>query len=62
MAHKGKQILWHKKSGKILPSKFLKIHGKKTKVGDSIPESGDKLRDFAIKLKAQIKKAANKPL
>jgi len=58
MAHKGKQVLWHKKTGKILPSKYLKIHGKQAGGDDSKFQSGDKLRDFALKLKAQIKKAA----
>ena len=59
MTHKGKKILWHKKQGKMIPSKFLKLHGKKADDGRDTSASGDKLKDFAARLTAQIKKAAN---
>ena len=58
MTPKGKQILWHKKRGKLIPSKFLKVHGKET-VEDAPGTTGNKLKDFARKLTAQIKKAAS---
>jgi len=61
MTHKGKKILWHKKQGKMIPSKFLKVHGKKADDARDMPASGDKLKDFAAKLTAQIRKAANDP-
>ena len=58
MTPKGKQILWHKKKGKLISSKFLKGQAKKM---DSKPQAlsntGDKIKDFAKKFADQIKKA-----
>ena len=55
---KGKQILWHKKSGKMVPSKFLQDQGKKAIFPEVPANSGNKLKDFARKLSMQIKHAA----
>ena len=59
MARKGKQIVWHKKRGKMISSKFLNHPSKKADSQDSAPGTGDKTKDFARNLAAQIKKAAN---
>jgi prepilin-type N-terminal cleavage/methylation domain-containing protein len=58
MAHKGKKIVWHKKSGKMIPSKFVhELHDNKPDPNE-LPATGNKLKDFRMKLAAQIKKAA----
>ena len=59
MAQKGKQIIWHKRKGKIIPSKFSKVSGKKPKTDNCGEDTGDKMSDFVRRLKAQIKKAAS---
>jgi hypothetical protein len=62
MAQKSKQILWHKKQGKFLSSKFLSIHGKtpaaQTPANSKIQNVASKTERFARSLAAQIKKAA----
>ena len=58
MVRKAKQIVWHKKSGKLIPSQFSKLPSKKPTASSTLPATGDKLKDFASKLKAQIKQAA----
>jgi hypothetical protein len=54
---KSKQVIWHKKQGKLVSPKFLKVHGKEVSSADQ--PTGNKLKDFAKKLTLQIKKAAN---
>ena len=60
MAKKGKQIIWHKKSGKLISSKFLKPRGKKlpqkNEAADTLAPQ-DKFKAFAKKFKAEIRKA-----
>ena len=58
MTHKGKQIIWHKKKEKMIPSKFSKVSSRIVEA-DRSASTGDKRKDFALKLKALIKRAAN---
>ena len=61
MARKKRQILWHKKSGKFIPSSYLKPHVYEKPSPKSSPDVDapeDKLKRFAKKFGEQIKKAA----
>ena len=60
MAKKSKQIVWHKKQGKFIPSSVLKPHGKietGKSSGQKISQPTDKMKIFAKKLAQEIKKA-----
>ena len=61
MSKKKKEILWHKKTGKFIPAKFLKPHGTQPapeKGKAPTPAPSDRKREFAARLARQIKKAA----
>lgn len=61
MAKKPKQIVWHKKTGKMLSSSVLKPHGAAVKAGQGSAEDvDDRRKAFAKKLAEQIKKAVDK--
>lgn len=60
MSKKSKQTVWHKKSGKFIPSKFLKSREKIEKEESSktqTVESKDRMNDFSQKFAQEIRKA-----
>ena len=60
MAHKSKQVVWHKKTGKFIPSKFLKPREKTEKeknLEHQKPQRQDRMNNFFQKLKEEIRKA-----
>ena len=60
MPHKSKQIVWHKKTGKFIPAKFLKVREKteQEKNIDAQPtREEDRMKDFFLKFKQEIHKA-----
>jgi len=61
MSKKSKQIVWHKKSGKFLPSSALRPHGTEVhsqgQSGSQPPPAVDRKKAFWQNLKAQIKRA-----
>ncbi|MDP2653977.1 MAG: hypothetical protein Q8Q08_08100 [Candidatus Omnitrophota bacterium] len=62
MARKGKQVVWHKKKGKMIPSVFLKPHGSAAASAPSPPASAgqaDRRKTFAAKFLKEIKRAAS---
>ncbi|OGX26267.1 MAG: hypothetical protein A2787_10150 [Omnitrophica WOR_2 bacterium RIFCSPHIGHO2_01_FULL_48_9] len=64
MAQKGKKIAWHKKSSKLVSSKFLKARGKKMapdQSADGPAAAGNKMATFVWKLKMEIHKAVHPP-
>ena len=64
MAQKGKKIAWHKKSSKLVSSKFLKARGKKIasdQPANGPAAAGNKMETFVQKLKMEIHKAVHPP-
>lgn len=58
MARKGKKILWHKKSGKVISSKFAAARGARV-TGVPVSEPADRRKEFAVNLKKKIHRAVD---
>lgn len=62
MTNKSKKIVWHKKSGKLIPAKFLKSQNNPRKdqpspLEPSIIRKQNRMKFFSQKLAEEIRKA-----
>ncbi|HTY44469.1 MAG TPA: hypothetical protein VMD52_00540 [Patescibacteria group bacterium] len=59
MARKAKQMVWHKKTNRMISAKFLNPQGSQACASDqSVPPAADRLRSFLANYEQQIKKAS----
>jgi hypothetical protein len=61
MAKKAKEMVWHKKGGRMVSPKFLNPRGGQVPAPDpAVPQTTDRVKLFLANFEQQIKKASQR--